>query len=313
MCRHPHFAAVLSLSALLVACNDSDNDTVANLQSDITIPFQAKAGDADIACGVTLPKLGTTQDSGTINDFAFYVHDLKLKTKAGAWIDVALEQNSFQDPEHGVALLDFQDKTDSCNGAAKPTNKVITASIQGVQVADINGIQFKVGVPEAINHHNASTAIAPYNRSGMFWRWQSGHKFMRLDVSPSQRVQLNYTPNTQGDAPAPTDAATYFFHLGSTGCSGDPVTGEVVSCDYPNRPRIELSENFKVENLTTSPIVLDYAQLMAGMNINEDDTPAVGCMSGLSDIECIGIFKNLGMDHGAFITNQNQKVFQVKP
>lgn len=291
----------LTLALMLTACGGGDDNKVTNL----TIPFQAKSGTTEIACGTQLTNLGLSADKGTIADFAFYIHDIKFKTKAGQTVSATLEKSDFQDPEYGVALLDFQDKTDSCKGAAKPTNKLVYASVSNVSAADMTGIEFKVGLPAAVNHHNASIAAAPYNRSGMAWSWQSGHKFMRLDVNPTNKVQLDYA---LGGANV---SNSYYFHLGSTNCSGDPTTGAVVSCAAPNRPTITLSTDFKVTNLTTSKIVLDYAKLMASNNLNTDAVMPPGCMSGTTDIECMNIFDNLGMNHGAHAATGLQKVFSV--
>lgn len=275
---------------LLSACggdggsdSSSNNDTTTPTTVSLTIPFQAKAGTTDIACGTTLTNLGTTGDSGTISDFAFYVHGITLKTSDGQTITTTLADNDFQDPEYGVALLDYQDKTDSCSGATKPTNKQVTLQAT-VDPSTITGIEFTVGVPAAANHHNASTARAPYNRSGMFWAWQSGHKFMRLDVNPTNLV-------TKPDL---TTTSTFNLHLGSTGCTGDATTGQVVSCTSPNRPTVTL-DGLTVSNATTSPIVLDYATLITGTDINLDTGGPVGCMSSQTDMDCTNIFANLGL------------------
>ncbi|MFZ1568240.1 MAG: MbnP family copper-binding protein [Thiolinea sp.] len=292
----------LAFAFALTACGGGDDNSNTTT---LSIPFVAKAGSVEVACGNELTGLGQSADKGTMADFAFYIHDIKFKTKNGQTVSAKLDKSDFQDPEYGVALLDFQNKTDSCTGAAKPTNKVVYASVNNLSSADIVGIEFKVGVPSAANHHNASISVAPYNRSGMAWSWQSGHKFMRLDVNPSHKVQLAYTVN------GANVSNSYFFHLGSTGCSGDPTTGAVVNCTAPNRPTITLTTDFKVSNLTTSKIVRDYAKLMESININTDAVMPPGCMSGSSDIECMNIFNNLGMSHGAHTATGLQKVFSV--
>ena len=285
------------------ASNDSGTNNSTTPTVSLTIPFQAKSGSTDINCGATLTALGTTGDSAKINDFAFYIHNIKFKTNTGTTITTTLDDNNFQDPIYGVALLDFQDKTDSCKGATKTTNKVVMLKAT-VDITTITGIEFTVGIPEAANHHNASISRAPYNRSGLFWSWQSGHKFMRLDVDPSKLV-------TKPDL---TTGTTFFFHLGSTACTGDPTTGQVVSCIYPDRPVIALNSGFSVTNNTTSTIVLDYARLVDGVNINyETDGKPYGCMSGQADPECPVIFNNLGMTHSLNnITNPQQQVFSVQ-
>lgn len=71
---------VLALS--LAACGGGDDNTITNL----TIPFQAKSGATEIACGASLTSLGLSADKGTIADFAFYIHDIKFKRPAAKWL-----------------------------------------------------------------------------------------------------------------------------------------------------------------------------------------------------------------------------------
>lgn len=314
--------SLFTMTSLLSACGGSSNNddnttttttgtttttdtatTAANTVT-LTVPFQAKSGSTEINCAATLSTLGNTGDNATVSDFAFYVHDIKFKTSDDKTITTTLEDNSFQDPEYGVALLDFQDKTDACQGAAKTTNKAVTLKAT-VDPNTITGVTFTVGVPEAANHHNASTSRTPYNRSGLFWSWQTGHKFMRLDVNPSKSVTL---PDSV------TKGATFFFHLGSTACTGNPTTGQVVSCTYPNRPTITLDSGFSVTNNKTSAILLDYAKLIDGVNLNyETDGKPYGCMSGQADPECPVMFNNLGMTHSlSSTTSPQQQVFSVQ-
>lgn len=271
----------------------------------LTIPFKAVAGTTEINCAATLFTLGNTGDSGKISDFAFYIHDVKLKTSDGKLVALTLTDNNFQDPQYGVALLDFQDRA-SCDStaAAKVTNTSVTGTAT-IDISKVTGIDFIVGVPSAANHHNASVSRAPYNRAGLAWSWQSGHKFMRLDVKPTQGV-------TKADT---SKVATFNFHLGSTGCTGDATTGQVVSCTAPNRPTISLTQDFSVNSTTnkTSTVVLDYAKLIMGVNINLETGGAVGCMSGATDPECPAMFSNLGLAHPLATSGSTpiQQVFSV--
>lgn len=290
---------------LLTACgggsSSSSNDSTNNATTtSLTIPFAAKAGTTDVSCDATLSGLGTSGDSGKISDFAFYIHGITLKTSDGKSVATTLDDNNFQDPQYGVALLDFQDKTDACAGAAKTTNKEVKLKAT-VDPSTVTGIEFMVGVPSAANHHNASTSRAPYNRSGLFWAWQSGHKFMRLDVNPTKLV-------TKLDA---TTTKTFNLHLGSTGCTGDATTGAVVTCTSPNRPTVKL-EGVKVTGTTTNAIVLDYAKLISGTNINLDTGSAVGCMSAQDDKDCPAIFDNLGLAHSLGSSTGTQQTFTVQ-
>lgn len=282
----------------LTACGGSSSSN--NSSTSLTIPFAARAGTTEINCGATLSGLGTTGDSGKISDFGFYIHNIMLKTSDGKSVAATLDDNSFQDPQYGVALLDFQDKTDSCAGADKPTNKEVKLKA-AVDPTTVTGIEFVVGVPSTANHHDSKTSRAPYNRVGMAWSWQSGHKFMRLDVQPTGLV-------TKPDS---TTTKTFNLHLGSTGCTGDAVSGAVVTCTSPNRPTIKL-DGVKVTGTTTSTIVLDYAKVIAGTNINLDSGGAVGCMSAQDDKDCPAIFSNLGLEHKLSTSAGGQPVFSVE-
>lgn len=76
-----------------------------------------------------------------------------------------------------------------------------------------------LGVPFALNHLNPVIQDYPLNQSEMFWVWQNGHKFLRLDM---QSVN---------------DAWSY--HLGSVGCqSASAVRPPDKACQYPNRMHI---------------------------------------------------------------------------
>ncbi|EIJ35480.1 MbnP family copper-binding protein [Thiothrix nivea] len=281
--------------------SSANSSTTAAATTSLTIPFAAKSGTTDINCDATLTGLGTSGDSGKISDFAFYIHGITLKTSDGKSVSTTLDDNDFQDPQYGVAMLDFQDKTDSCSGAAKPTNKQVKLKA-AVDPATVTGIEFTVGVPSAANHHDASKSRAPYNRAGMFWAWQSGHKFMRLDVNPTLLV-------TKLDA---TTTKTFNLHLGSTGCTGDAATGAVVTCTSPNRPMVALS-GITVTGSTTSTVVLDYAKTIAGTNINIDTGSAVGCMSAQDDKDCPAIFNNLGLAHSlGSATPGAQQAFSIQ-
>ena len=296
---------MLSTGLILTACGGGGSSSTSvdptPTEQTLTIPFQAVAGTTAIDCAANLTLLGTQADGGKISDFAFYVHDIKFTTTDNKTITTTLVDNNFQDPQYGVALLDFQNKADSCAGLDKPTNKQVSLKAT-VDPSKINGISFVVGVPETANHHNASLSRSPYNRSGLAWSWQSGHKFMRLDVKPSQQV-------TKADG---TKTATFNFHLGSTGCSGDPVTGQVVTCTAPNRPAISLSEGFTVNTANkTSTVVLNYASLVENVNINLETGGAVGCMSGATDPECAGFFEQLNLPLGTSPAPGTQHAFSV--
>ncbi len=85
---------------------------------------------------------------------------------------------------------------------------------------------------------------------------------------------------------------TWMAHIGSTGCKGDPIIGEIVSCASPNRPLVSLP-GF---DPATQQVVLDVQALVAGIDLNHDAGGATGCMSNAKDPECSPLFANLGIN-----------------
>ncbi len=285
----------LAFPLLLAACGGSSGGgTTVN---DIEIPVVARANDTVIDCDAQLTGLGTDFASGEIRGFALYVHDVVLLASDGSEMPLTLAENDWQ--SEGVALLDFQNKLDTCaSDTDKPTNKVLQGSVAG-NLSDVSGIRFRIGVPAAMNHGDTAAANTPLNRSDLFWSWQTGYKFMRFDVAPQGGVLK----------PDASSAETWNFHLGSTGCTGNPQTGETVSCSSENRPLIELD----VSDIANQQLVINYAKLIENNALLSDQGGAVGCMSGPTDPECAAVFDALGMGiAGNDDPTPGQTVFSVE-
>ena len=107
------------------------------------------------------------------------------------------------------------------------------------------------------------------------------------------------------------------MHLGSTGCPvsvSDLESGtEPETCENPNRPEITIE--LGAIDVEQAEIVIDYAALVSGVSVAQDEGGAPGCMSGTTDPECEAVFANLGLglDLG---TGENaeseQSVFSVR-
>jgi uncharacterized repeat protein (TIGR04052 family) len=109
----------------------------------------------------------------------------------------------------------------------------------------------------------------------MFWSWNAGYKFMRLD--------LRSTGQPKG----------WMLHLGSTGCTPNETPTTVpVSCARPNITTVELRDF----DLAQDVVEIDVKRLLATSNV-DNNTPetAVGCMSGLSDPECSPLLSQFGL------------------
>ena len=109
-----------------------------------------------------------------------------------------------------------------------------------VRRGDYVSMEFLLGVPFEANHGNPLHAQPPLNQPAMFWSWQAGHKFLRLDVNN-----------------------TWSFHLGSTGChSASAVRAPEAECRRPNLARIRLPASAA----TDGTVAVDLAVLLGDMH-----------------------------------------------
>ncbi|HEY8163820.1 MAG TPA: MbnP family copper-binding protein [Methylocystis sp.] len=313
------FIAVFAPSGVARAAHDNQDD-----KQQITIRFSLAAGNNPVRCGQDIAGLGTGGRPAQLRDARLYISAPALIDSAGREVAIELEQNDWQ--YANVALLDFEDKTGKCVG-----NADVNDSIRGVAPRGrYRGISFLVGVPSltedhdgkniVLNHSNFATAPAPLDIQAMAWNWQAGRKFIKIEVDPEGGVtrpplppkpeNANAAANA-GDkpdsAPAMADAAksappklnadgtitvsTWMLHLGSTGCHGDAVKGEITSCASANR----IPVRFASFDPSRQRVVLDLKALFAGIDLGQDKGFSTGCMSGPADPECTPMFENLAL------------------
>src|SRR5690606_29817368 len=97
---------------------------------------------------------------------------------------IALEQDGKWQLET-LALLDFEDGSHGCSTAG---NADLNTSLRGtVPEGDYVGLTFTLGVPFGQNHIDPTLSPAPLNTTGMFWNWQNGFRFVRIDMVPVAR------------------------------------------------------------------------------------------------------------------------------
>ncbi|MBL8604037.1 MAG: metallo-mystery pair system four-Cys motif protein [Myxococcales bacterium] len=244
------------------------------------VPFRARVGAERFRCGQVFTGVGTQNSRWNPLDFRFYVHDLRLVTAAGEVPLAVLDESVWQ--REGVALLDFEDGTGACSNGNTPTNETVRVQAPtGTDLAAVTGLRFTLGLPAALNHRNAAVQASPFNLTGLWWSWQGGYKFVRLDG------------RVESEAGAVTVPA-WNVHLGSTGCMGDAM-GNVSGCAQPNRPTVTLT-GFDPRS---SAVVFDLGRLLAGADVSRSQNPAPGCMSGEDDADCAPVFNALGLRGGA--------------
>jgi uncharacterized repeat protein (TIGR04052 family) len=257
---------------------DSGTDTTP-APLDVSIDFAARVGALPAACGTTYDNLGTSAASVKLADFRFYLHAVALVRADGVSVPVVLTQDAKWQYDD-VALLDFENGADDCAGDG--TVDMNTAVKGRVPAGAYKGLTFVLGVPFARNHANQATAPSPLNLGKLFWSWNSGYRFAKIESKP-QGTDMG------GDAYGP-----FLFHLGSTACEGDAADGGAVTgCGKPNRLPVSLP----LYELGKSKVVFDYAALVSGSDLLVNGGGPPGCMSFPGDPECSVVFEHLGLDY----------------
>src|SRR4029453_646920 len=268
----------VAINELIIAVN---NALTGCARLPITLNFQGVVGDREFACGATYEGVGTGSSQFIPSDFRFYVSNIKLVTVGGEEVPLELEQDDWQ--YQNVALIDFETGPEhGCIEGSPATNTAIHGSVPaGVYTT----VKFDLGVPFDLNHADVSTAPKPLNVFAMFWSWNLGYKFLRLDTA-DDKVRV---------------------HLGSTGCNGGSPSHPPTPCSNLNLATVTLP-GF---NPSPHTIVADIGALFADSNIdmNQMDTPP-GCMADPDDQDCAPIFSNLGLTFPAGTPTSTQKFFR---
>jgi uncharacterized repeat protein (TIGR04052 family) len=319
-------AGVEDKATLLAAIAAKKADQAAATQ-DISIAFDLVNGTMPVRCGQSISLANITYDHSTnkaispevgqqtmgqLIDTRFYISNVMLIDAAGNKTPMVLTENENQ--SKGVSLLDFGYNTAS-SGVTCSTS-IYTSLIGKVKPGTYTGVEMTLGVPirsadmaTSLNHSNLSDTTntpLPLQSTGLGWSWQSGRKFTKIEFLPV--TDITYGSGTK-------KVAYWPVHLGSTGCSGDPVKGSETTCTNPNRVGIELNSF----NASTQKVALDVAALFAKSDVTYESTGAPpGCMSSANDAECPAIFSQLGLNFATGLTSVDsttgkgtQQVFKV--
>lgn len=277
--------AALSPAVMMPALRN--NRVLAAETQPVTVRFSARVGNQPFACGATY-RLGKPASQQTLSDFRFYVSDLSLIDASGKVVPVALEQDGKWQYQT-VALLDFENKTAACaNGTTELRDQVIGRVPKG----NYTGVKFTLGVPFNLNHADTALAASPLNLTGLWWNWQLGYKFARIDLQRPTGVGIPALAHGHGHGHGVDASAGFPIHLGSTGCLSESGAAKPQNCASPNRAAVVLSRFDPAKNL----VVADLAQLVAHTNLTQNQAKtAPGCMSEPGDRDCTGIMARLGL------------------
>ncbi|MCB2377851.1 hypothetical protein LGH70_09680 [Hymenobacter sp. BT635] len=151
---------ILSAAASLTSCTD-DKD-VAPVAGQMTLQLEHVAGSAPLTLNGTAPYKTAAGDDFTVTTFRYYISNIKLGKADGT---------EFVQPE-SYYLID----------EAKADSKIFT--IPNVPAGDYTKLTFTIGVDSARNVAGAQTgALAP---SDMFWKWDSGYIYTKLEGRSAQ-------------------------------------------------------------------------------------------------------------------------------
>lgn len=272
---------LLASATALSACGGGGSDTPVDTgPRSLSIEFAAVAGSTPVKCGTVVAGLGSGAVDAQVKDLRFYIANVSLVKADGTLVPLTLSANddwNFAKDGQSVTLIDLEDATGTCSAGTPATNVTIKGT---VPAGSYTGVQLTLGVPFALNHSDYATATKPLDVQAMAWSWQSGRKFAKIEVTDPAGPAGSWT------------AKTFNVHLGSTGCTGNPASGETVSCKAPNRMAFSLSSF----NPDTQKIAVDIKALLAGNDITRNAAGAAGCMSGGTDPECAKVFESMAID-----------------
>ena len=167
---------------------------------EVAIDFAAYVGESEFACGESYEDIGTAESTITPQDFRFYVSDVALIDENGEAVPLELEQDG-QWQYQNTVLLDFEDGTATCDNGTPEMNTTVVGT---VPEGDYQSLQFTMGVPQDLNHNDAAIAPSPLNLTSMWWNWQGGYKFLRVDMETDEAIATventsqNQTIHSQG-------------------------------------------------------------------------------------------------------------------
>jgi len=164
----PYLLALLCPVILLSSCKKDGEEIVTNTKSSFTLEFEHQVNGAALNLNTTTYKNAKGEEF-KIDVFKYYVSNVKLSKTDGT---------TYLIPE-SYFLID----------ESKPSTKLIT--VNDVPVGDYTKIEYTIGVDYARNFAGAQTgALDPVN--GMFWTWNSGYIFVKLEgTSPQSKAQNN--------------------------------------------------------------------------------------------------------------------------
>lgn len=230
MNRIKFFAGVFLVIFSMSSCAEETVDTVGKVKVDIS----HKAGSTPLILG-SYEYTNALGQPFFIEKFKYYISNITLVKENG---------EEYLVPE-SYFLIDASDEN---------TNKL---EMTGIPSGKYTGIRYIIGVDSTRNTSGAQTgALDPLN--GMFWTWDSGYIFLKLEGS---------SPNSMGNN------QSLVYHIGGFKGANNSIRTLAFSFDHP----VEVSETITPElhfvtdvlKIFEGPQTIDFSQLffcMGGPN-----------------------------------------------
>lgn len=216
-----------------------------------------------------------------MTDLRFYIHDMYLVSTDDKLLPLTFEKDGRWQSSN-VALVDLENGSGACFNGTSGSNAVVEGTYPGGLV---KGLEFKIGVPETLNHIDPLTAVSPLNYTDMHWHWASGYKFFRAGL-----VTLN---------------DSFFIHLGSSRCSGR--IGDIKGCLSGNRPFVHIGGFDPTRNVVGVDLGLLFNEVSLNDGINSD------CQSGPVDPNCEKPFRRFGLNFETGKAVESANFFSSEP
>lgn len=162
-----YLLALLCPILMLSSCKKNNDENNGTTKSSFIMEFEHQVNAAPLSLNTVSYKNAKGEDF-KISTFKYYVSNIKLSKADGT---------TFIVPE-SYFLID----------ESKSTSKLIT--VTDIPTGDYTRIEYTIGVDYARNFAGAQTgALDPVN--GMFWTWNSGYIFVKLEGSSPQSKAAN--------------------------------------------------------------------------------------------------------------------------
>jgi uncharacterized repeat protein (TIGR04052 family) len=220
------------------------------------------------------PSLVVNNVQWQIDQLQFFVSQVDYQTTTGIWHPWPMKTMPYQ--SNNVALLG-----ENCqNNSSSQVNWLIDFK-PVVKLSEVTAIRFNLGVPFTLNHLNPLIQNSPLNDSSMFWVWQTGHKFLRLEMS--------------------SETDDWLFHLGSTGCkAASAMRAPELPCLQPNLQRFHVNTDFSQGE---HAIIFDLSKLIHNVTLSRQN----GCQSEPENVACQQLLTNIGLTNIDLADDQSSR------